>query len=343
MGLDHRKVMSLGKTSTVISLPRKWLEMNGLEKGSLVSLSIQRNGSLVVTPVSEEHELQREIKMTVAAGESGDSVTRRIVACFLDGYSKLVLVSKVFSPEQQQAIRKIVSVLYMMVEESESGRVVIRSLVDDSKTSPISCFERMHAITGGMFRDLLRAMREGNSELAKSVVSIEGDVDQLELLVFRLIRVALMSPNIAESMGLDSLDCLEYEIVVQRVQRVADAVEVVAKNIAEVIDSGPPGIETVSGKLIDLAECALNMYQEAVGCFMSGDLDSVDKVLRDELWVDSVVKDVYGEVSAKRVGEVGNSAFVSSIVIANCLREVAHYSADIAELTIDRAYKSRPD
>ena len=340
MGSDHRKIMSLGKTSTVISLPRKWLEINGLGKGSLVNLSIQSNGSILVSPLKEEPESLREIQLVVGQSESGESVIRRIVACFLDGYNSIILTSKVFSAEQQRAIRSIVSVLYMMVEESEASRVVLRSLVDDSKTSILSCVERMHAITSSMCRDLQRAISDRDPELAKSVVSIEGDVDQLAFLVFRLIRIAAMTPSSADSLGVDHLDCLDYQTLVHRVERIADDVEIIAANVAETLTSAEAGDQAIPNSLATLTRGVFNSYNLAVNSFLERDLSHVNEVIEYEEKVDAIIKGLYTEFAETRhVDDTGNSLFISRVIIIDSLRKISHYSADIAELTIDRTYK----
>ena len=39
----ERKIMSAGKSSLVVSLPKEWTPPNELKKGDLVSYNIQRN------------------------------------------------------------------------------------------------------------------------------------------------------------------------------------------------------------------------------------------------------------------------------------------------------------
>ena len=58
--MDQRKVMSLGRSSLVISLPKRWVEMNELERGDTISLEVLRDRSLVVFPgVRKKRESQR--------------------------------------------------------------------------------------------------------------------------------------------------------------------------------------------------------------------------------------------------------------------------------------------
>ena len=48
--MDQRKIMSLGRSSLVISLPKHWTQLNELKQGDVVSLAIQRDRSLSIFP-----------------------------------------------------------------------------------------------------------------------------------------------------------------------------------------------------------------------------------------------------------------------------------------------------
>ena len=46
MELETRKVQKLGYSSLGVSLPKAWAESNGIRPGSLVSLSVEDDGTL---------------------------------------------------------------------------------------------------------------------------------------------------------------------------------------------------------------------------------------------------------------------------------------------------------
>jgi phosphate uptake regulator len=50
----ERRIMSLGRSSMVITLPKNWMQLNELKKGDAVSLAIQRDRSLVVYPSAQK-------------------------------------------------------------------------------------------------------------------------------------------------------------------------------------------------------------------------------------------------------------------------------------------------
>ena len=59
----ERKIMSLGKSSLVISLPKEWMQLNDLKKGDTVSFNIQRDRSLVIYPSALKKSEPKEITL----------------------------------------------------------------------------------------------------------------------------------------------------------------------------------------------------------------------------------------------------------------------------------------
>lgn len=47
-----RKLISIGYT-TLVSLPKHWLELKGIEKGQFVEITINENGHLVIKNENE--------------------------------------------------------------------------------------------------------------------------------------------------------------------------------------------------------------------------------------------------------------------------------------------------
>ena len=51
--MDYRKIISFGKTSFVMSIPKSWVIKNGLKKGDLVSLE-ENEGNLIMSPKKDK-------------------------------------------------------------------------------------------------------------------------------------------------------------------------------------------------------------------------------------------------------------------------------------------------
>jgi phosphate uptake regulator len=336
--MERRKIMALGKSSLVVSIPKPWLRLNTLERGDMVSMDIQSNGSLIIHPTSTPKDKKREIHLCVEALESEDSIIRRIIGSYLDGYNAIKLSSaKIFTVDQQKAIRKIVGTLYMMVMESEASSIILHTLIDESRASVVSGIERMHIITHSMCRDILRAIEDWDKDLARSVVSLEEDVDQLTYFLLRLIRGAALNPSLGNQLGLDPLDCLDYQTLVHRIERIADHNANIANSVIALIENKIQIPENVLSTLTKAAKIAFNSYNEAVNGFQSKNIDQTNEIIDRQKKIQELFREI---TPLPRFGKAGETASLSHVItMRESIKNISHHSADIAEITIDRAYK----
>jgi len=336
--MEQRKIMALGKSSMVVSIPKPWLKMNALGRGDMVSMDIQSDGCLIIHPTTTPKETKREIHLCVEADESDESIVRRIIGSYLDGYNTIKLSSaKIFTADQQRAIRKIVGTLYMMIMESEASSIVLQTLIDESKASVVSGIERIHIITYSMCRDILKATENWDTDLARSVVSLEDDVDQLTYFLLRLIRGAALNPSLGRQLGLDPLDCLDYQTLVHRIERIADHTTNIANSVIALIENKMEIPENVLSTLIEAAKIAFTSYDEAVNGFLTKNIDQTNEIIDRQ----KNIKELFKEITPlPRFGKPGDTASLSLVItMRESIKNISHHAADIAEITIDRAYK----
>ena len=336
--MERRKIMSLGKSSYVISIPKSWLRTNDLNKGDTVSLDVQSDGSLVIHPTLEDREKEREIHIPIDANEIEASIVRKIIGAYLDGYTLIRLTSgKIFKADQQRAIRSIVSTLYLRIIESEAGSIELQTLMDESKASVTKDINRMHLITYSMFRDILQVLNNWDIELAQSVISLENDVDQQMFFILRLIRGAALRPSLGKKLSLDPLDCMDYQTLVHRIERIADHISYIARSLVILIDSGIDIPESVLEVFKSAAEMIFISYQNSVEGFVAKDVSHTN----DSIDTERRVEELYRKVTPLPLfGDLGETLLLAEIIsIRESLKKISHYAADIAELTIDRAYK----
>ena len=330
--------MALGQSSRVISLPKDWLNRNKLDKGNYVSLDI-RDGSLVVHPESNVREDVKIIKLAIEVDENIDSIIRKIIGAYLNGFTIIKLRSAgIFSVEQQKAIRQIVGTLYMMIIESETSNIVLETLIDESKVSVSSGVERMHLITSSMLRDILISIRNWDKALARTVASLEEDVDQLTFFLIRIIRGAIVSPSLVNMLGLDNLDCLDYQTLVYRIEQIADHATSIANSVIALIDSERSIPENIMTTLIKSAEIAFTSYDMAVQCYLFKDIEPTNVIIDKQ----KEIEDLYeGITPLPYFGKPNETSVLSDVItIRECVMKISNRTADIAELTIDRIYKS---
>ena len=272
--------MALGKSSLVVSLPKAWVKSNNLNRGDILALEVQRDLSLVIHPALKPRDTARVITVEVDEDEHIDAIFRTVIGCYLNGYSDIELHSnRIFSVAQQTAIRNVVKSLYMRIISSNASSVVLQTLMNESMADIFSGIDRMHLITLSMCNDVVRAMKEWDHELARSVISLEEDVDQFMFFLLRLIRSAAIDPSLATKLGVDMLDCLDLQTLVDLIERVADNVYKVADSVIQLEGYKDSIPASLWGTLLQTTESSFKAYENAIDVFKSSSVEECGLII----------------------------------------------------------------
>lgn len=334
--MERRKVTTLGKYSFIITLPKNWVKMHNIDKGDTVSVQIQADGSLVVSPELEIKEKSRETSVFIEQKEAPNSIIRKIIGCYLNGYNIIHLTSaKSFTSDQQSAIRRVVKSLYMRILESTSSKVTLQTLMDETLASVVTGIERMHIITSSMSKDVLKALREWDDDLARSIITLEEDVNQFMYFLMRLLRSSVENPSLATKLGLTMRDCFDYHLIINRIEYVADHLTEIAIIITQLKEMASNIPDRLLSTLIQYAEMTFHYYNLAVDAFLSETLDHVNEIIDNKDEMDSLSNIIE---FLPMLGEQEKQIVVQLHKIIDNLEHISIFASDIAELTIDRSF-----
>jgi len=334
--MEKRKVTTLGKYSFIITLPKDWVRMHNINSGDSVYVDILWDGSLNVNPTLNGQKESKETSMHIHQEEEVNSIIRKVIGCYLNGFSIIYLTSaSSFTSKQQNAVRQVVKSLYMRILESTSSRITLQTLMDESLASVVSGIERMHIITSSMSQDILKAMREWNVDLAQSVITLEDDVDQFKFFLLRLLRNSLENPSLAVKLGLSMSDCFDYQLLINRIEYVADHLTEIAGAIINMKDKYSEIPAQVFTSLIQHAELCFHHYDLAVDSFFSGTLDNTNEIIdyKDSFESYDGVKYIHNILHQDL------NLIIQLYMISDNISKINKFNADIAELTIDRSFK----
>ena len=335
--MSTRKVIPLGNSSLVVSLPIEWVRQNKINKGDLVDVNIQNDQSLIITPEYEREPREDKISLTIEENEPEESITRIIIGCYLNGYETIILKSKKkFLNKQHQAVRSTIKSLYLRIIESTTSKITIQTLMDESKASVLLSIERMHLITGSMCDDVLNSMRYRDMDLARSVVNLEDDVDQYLFFLLRLIRSALIYPPLASELELELVDCLDWQTLIYRIEHVADHITHIANSIINLIETRTEIPKNIWDAFLKSAEISFESYKKAVDFFLSNRIDHSNRIIDNQREIEMILKEI---TPLPLLGIDDRGTFSQLFIIRDSIRRICEYAADVAELTIDRAYK----
>ncbi len=333
----ERRIMSLGRSSMVISLPKNWMQLNALNKGDVVSFAIQRDRSLVVYPRAEKKPTPEEITIKIGQNDDETLVTQKIIGAFLNGYSGITLLGeKTLSVPQRKAIRLITGRLYMRIMESDSKGVYLQTLTDESKASLDQAIQRMHLISYSMCEDVFNALKNNDISLAKSVFSQDDDIDQFYFFILRILRSAAQGPILANELRIDPLDCMDYQSLAILIEHAADYVADIAKHIVMIDGIG----EKIPAELLDLmfdeGMEVVDLYVKAVNAFFQRDVNLSVEIIKQIQRIEKLDQ------------EIASTTFMNKkkpeLICAVCsmredIKKIAVYAANISEVTVNRSFK----
>lgn len=315
----------------MVSLPKKWVKESDVEKRSEIGLISQKSGFLVVVPSPGVLADQRKGVVTVKDGD-GKLISRSIIARYLNGCDIIRVVSdNRFTVAQIEEIKATARKLIgLETIEENSNEIALHSLLNLEELEILKGIKRAHAIASSMQSDAIRALQEGDPELARSTIQRDSDVDRLYFLTLRQLRLACVNPELAQRLDLAPLNCLDYESVIKRIEHIADHAERMAEHVLDLegtkINSG------IIGAMAGINNDSLRIHTGAMEALFNGNIELANEVIN-----------LRAAIGRKRDGMgkhlVGESVNVNIKINAmlDSTERIADYGTDIAEVAINQS------
>ena len=175
-------------------------------------------------------------------------------------------------------------------------------------------------------RDSLKALVDGDAELAKRVIYADDEIDRLEMEI---------DDEAIRYMNLRSPVATELRLVIvgmkasHDLERVGDECTTIAKRAIR-LSAEPPLKPYVD--IPRMAEIAIEMLRDALDCFLHGDTEKALAVVRRDAEVDSINKQLYRELSSFMIENPATTTRALELMfISKSLERVADHACNIAE------------
>ena len=172
---EVRKLQETGRASFIVSVPKRWVQDLSLRKGSLIRVSTQQDGSLLLMAgQSAAKQRASEASIQVESDQDPQSLARKLIALYMIGLNSVVLKSKDtgMSPKIRDAVRELVrrKLVGTEIVSESSSEMVLQVLLSYPELSADSTLRRMVTIADQMHRDSITALCEGKHDLAAQVL-----------------------------------------------------------------------------------------------------------------------------------------------------------------------------
>jgi len=331
---EIRKIQLTGKSTYIVSLPKKWVIGMNLKAGSQLVVSKQSDSSLLLTP----KELVKPAKLgeagiNVSQKDDPNSIMRKIVALYLVGYNFIRIKTK---------DERITSLQRNFIKDLTRKKLVGTEIITDSpnemklqillsypELSVENALRRMCLIATSMHEDSMQALKDLSKELAREVISLDDEVDRFSLYIIRQLKAAVQSDRVLKDIGLaNPRDCLGYRVIAKSVERIADHAVKIAENVLLMDEKFD---DSVLRKIFDMSSFARSVFDDSVKSLYKKDYSLADNVVTQAKKIVSIENEAIGAFAKKE-----QAIKLSTLrMIMESIRRTAEYASDIAEIVLN--------
>lgn len=336
---ERRKLQLTGGSTYIISLPKKWIVQNQLQKNSTLLIRTEDDGSLSVIPSdSAKQEKPQEAYIMVTPKDPPDPIIRKTVSAYLVGYNIIRIKAKdgqQLSPKQRASLKTFARDLLVGTEivTHSPTELTLQVLLSYPELSVQSALRRMSIITASMHKDAITALQTLDHSLARDIIATDNEVDRFNLYVVRQLKMAAQNPRIIKEIGLTSArDLLGYRLVTKSVERTADHAVSIAENVLLLKKS--LDAETLK-KIAEMSALAISIFENSIESLYGQDFDLAESSIQKTKEVLSIEKEAVAVSQNIGADEAANVR-----LIIESIRRTAEYAADIAEIVLNLTVES---
>jgi phosphate uptake regulator len=316
--METRKVQVTGKSTYILTLPKKWVIESLLRAGSSVSLSYQEDGSLVISPPA----LRKPTALKkLVMKKSMDELKRNVIGTYIIGNCQFLEITG-FGDRQEvkNEIRELCKVLIgFEIVEADSSRILIQDILDTDEFTIEAGFKRMSSLVSLVFNDFIENLRAADPEILRDIIARDEDIDKIFFLLSKLFtsRFNLKKPSRNDRLSL--IEAFYYRLAAKELKSIGDLIVEAARDLEKVSFS-----EDETEKLLELGLFTKQFIQDSVSSLRLSDIKLANDVLKEEETFENkliVLDESTSEPALK--------------IISDIFSRIKDHACNIAEITID--------
>jgi phosphate uptake regulator len=322
--METRKVQKTGKSTLIVSLPKKWANENAIVSGSLLFISQKQNGDLLLS--SDRSEPDQIVKLDIG-NKYGAPLIRDVIACYLAGYKTVEISSHQLTAMQKRDLHSIVNKLIgPEILEETINKVVIHDLLSAEELPADRALKRMKNITRSMIQDALSSLLKRNKDLAMDVIQRDNDVDRLNLLIARQFIDVLRSGSIKQE-TLCPISAFNYMQAATNLERMADH----ASKIAEISSQNDNELpREMTDEIARLSSTFTTLIDDSISVLLKPDTEKANQLIdkTKEMKKQSLIM-------TGSFWERDDDEILIRLVLAGSMERILDLIINIAELSIN--------
>jgi phosphate uptake regulator len=330
MEMEIRRVQVTGGASFVVTLPKEWAEGQKIKKNDPVGMTVQPDGTLLVTKNTTDEILQQVKEIDCSSIADPAYLFRLLIGTYIMGFNMIRLSSKQgFPPFVRSVVRDFtqMTIGQEVVEETET-LIAIKDLLNPAEMPLDNTIKRMFVIVKNMHKDAITALDTHNRTLAEDVIKRDIDADRLNWLIARQTNMIMLHASLSRKMGISPDLAMHYYILSRIIERVGDHAVRIAEHTLPIID-----VELDKKTLTIIKKAStmsLEIFDRSIVSFFNSDMKDANRNIESI----NVLENLCGEIN-NIVLKHDTMIAISLNYISESIRRAGEYAGDISETVIN--------
>ena len=333
--MEGRKLQLAGKSTFLVSLPKRWVTSAGLKAGDTLFVDTERDGSVSIRLRSGSRPVVRRKSFVERGEETREHLVRKLIGAYISGFG---LIEIRFSPARGPFVRKVARefcrlVIGPEVIEETQGSILIQDLSDPSELSSEKCLRRMHLTVRAMLEDAVGALKGGNETVAHDVGLRSQDVSRLYWMVSKQYHLV----HASASDGTGALSVHGHRLIAKLLERIGEHAQRIATSgsaLANERGLDPKLLEQV----VAARTSAVAILDKAFNALVTKNLEAANEAIDARVEHQKLIESLAARVAARR-----GPSLLALGTIVDSLGRTAVYASEIAEEAIDLAVSMTPE
>jgi len=278
---EPRRLIKFGKSSFVLSLPKGWIQKNGL-KGKDVLYVEEENNFLKIIPKERKNEVIEEKKVIDIEGKTYDEVNRRLISAYINNYTEIILKGK--NEIVRKNVNNLMDKIGIEIVEQNQNEIIIKDFLSMEGIEIDKIIRRMDNMIRSLFDDVKTGLESKvfKESIYDEMIKVDKNINKIYFLIWKIVKKGQKMPYFfIEKLNMHPEDLANIQWLTIQLESIADEIKRVAKFLVnEKLDKD----KAEFSKVILLIE---NHYLDIMAAYYSKDVDLALKVISKK---DSIMK-----------------------------------------------------
>ncbi|WP_406657595.1 hypothetical protein V7O62_03300 [Methanolobus sp. ZRKC2] len=319
--MDTRKVQMTGKSTFVVTLPKKWVVSSKLRAGEELGFSYQDNGSVLLIPPKfrEEHLVKR-----ISADRNFDFVERDITALYVLGsYNSIEIRGEAIDFEKRERIKVLCkNLIGYEIVESSPRKIIIQDLLNTEDINIEKVAIRMFSLVFLMFDDITNILNESRMLQGKEMAPRRIDLERTHTLVSRMYVEKMNIKKVSFKDNLSLVRAFYCRLAAENANHIGELLENIAFHTKNDYISKKSILE-----IEELCSFLRDMFRDSFESFKLADSVLANEVIERGTKLDSridAIRDTRNIIEEPRME-----------IILDAFGKLRDYNSNIAKLAIE--------